>query len=173
MDKQKQNRTSTSGSHETSSEKDDDKPAFNPFGLSLTIRQGRSAIQMPESPAEDGNVGQMLYDYQKLGDSVIAGSPENEPSGTVVFLHGAQHNHAAAQLLCLSLLDTHVGLYHSTDAFSLARCQMLGSTALHLTGSDLDLVTSHNLVMVLTTLKEFHEEFEVTRSPGVASPFSL
>lgn len=44
-----------------SSEKDDDKPAFNPFGFVTDNPSSRSAIQMPESPAEDGNVGQMLY----------------------------------------------------------------------------------------------------------------
>lgn len=49
-----------------SSEKDDDKPAFNPFGFVTDNPSSRSAIQMPESPAEDGNVGQMLYVTQFL-----------------------------------------------------------------------------------------------------------
>lgn len=49
-----------------SSEKDDNKPAFNPFGFVTDNPSSRSAIQMPESPAEDGNVGQMLYVTQFL-----------------------------------------------------------------------------------------------------------
>lgn len=39
----------------------DDAPAFNPFGFVTDNPSSRSAIQLPESPAEDGNVGQMLY----------------------------------------------------------------------------------------------------------------
>ncbi|XP_034696098.1 cis-3-alkyl-4-alkyloxetan-2-one decarboxylase isoform X2 [Vitis riparia] len=38
-----------------------DSPAFNPFGFVTDNPSSRSAIQLPESPAEDGNVGQMLY----------------------------------------------------------------------------------------------------------------
>jgi len=40
---------------------DDNTPAFNPFGFVTDNPSSRSAIQLPESPAEDGNVGQMLY----------------------------------------------------------------------------------------------------------------
>lgn len=40
---------------------DDDKPGFNPFGFVTDNPSSRSAIQLPEVPAEDGNVGQMLY----------------------------------------------------------------------------------------------------------------
>nr|XP_048329110.1 cis-3-alkyl-4-alkyloxetan-2-one decarboxylase isoform X2 [Ziziphus jujuba var. spinosa] len=40
---------------------DSDQPAFNPFGFVTNNPSSRSAIQLPESPAEDGNVGQMLY----------------------------------------------------------------------------------------------------------------
>lgn len=43
------------------SDKDEEKPAFNPFGFVTDNPSSRSAIQLPESPAEDGNVGQMLY----------------------------------------------------------------------------------------------------------------
>ncbi|KAF8400605.1 hypothetical protein HHK36_013904 [Tetracentron sinense] len=39
----------------------DDSPAFNPFGFVTDNPSSRTAIQLPESPAEDGNVGQMLY----------------------------------------------------------------------------------------------------------------
>lgn len=35
--------------------------SFNPFGFVTDNPSSRSAIQLPESPAEDGNVGQMLY----------------------------------------------------------------------------------------------------------------
>ncbi|KAL5176535.1 hypothetical protein HKD37_08G022462 [Glycine soja] len=41
--------------------KDKDAPAFNPFGFVTDNPSSRSAIQLPENPAEDGNVGQMLY----------------------------------------------------------------------------------------------------------------
>lgn len=43
------------------SKNDDEEPAFNPFGFVTDNPSSRSAIQLPESPAEDGNVGQMLY----------------------------------------------------------------------------------------------------------------
>jgi hypothetical protein len=36
-------------------------PEFNPFGFVTDNPSSRSAIQLQESPAEDGNVGQMLY----------------------------------------------------------------------------------------------------------------
>lgn len=39
----------------------DEDPGFNPFGFVTDNPSSRSAIQLPESPAEDGNVGQMLY----------------------------------------------------------------------------------------------------------------
>jgi hypothetical protein len=41
--------------------KDKDRPAFNPFGFVTDNPSSRSSIQLPENPAEDGNVGQMLY----------------------------------------------------------------------------------------------------------------
>lgn len=45
-----------------SEEKDGkDSPAFNPFGFVTDNPSSKGAIQLPESPAEDGNVGQMLY----------------------------------------------------------------------------------------------------------------
>ncbi|KAF6167371.1 hypothetical protein GIB67_020677 [Kingdonia uniflora] len=44
-----------------SSDKDDDKLPFNPFGFVTDNASSREAIQLPASPAEDGNVGQMLY----------------------------------------------------------------------------------------------------------------
>ncbi|XP_052182677.1 uncharacterized protein LOC127795192 [Diospyros lotus] len=81
---------------------DDDAMGFNPFGFVTDNPSSRSAIQLPESPAEAGNVGQMLYriedkgkdfgSYIKSGDLIWfvreTGSPEGR-RGTVVFLHGA------------------------------------------------------------------------------------
>lgn len=50
---------------------EDEKPAFNPFGFVTDNPSSRSAIQLPESPAEDGNVGQMLYvSYSESTESV-------------------------------------------------------------------------------------------------------
>jgi hypothetical protein len=44
-----------------SKEKDqDDKSSFNPFGFVTDNPSSRSAIQLPETPADDGNVGQMI-----------------------------------------------------------------------------------------------------------------
>ncbi|KAF3524681.1 hypothetical protein F2Q69_00047283 [Brassica cretica] len=80
----------------------EDDPSFNPFGFVTDNPSSRSAIQLPESPAEDGNVGQMLYRTEDKGrefGSTIkvgklrwfvreTGSKESR-RGTVVFLHGA------------------------------------------------------------------------------------
>ncbi|KAL7617494.1 hypothetical protein Lser_V15G01280 [Lactuca serriola] len=87
------------------SEKDDENPSFNPFGFVTDNPSSRSAIQLPENPAEDGNVGQMLYRIEDKGreyGSYIksggfrwfvreTGSSDARlgPRGTVVFLHGA------------------------------------------------------------------------------------
>ncbi|KAI6672009.1 hypothetical protein NL676_006894 [Syzygium grande] len=87
---------------EKKEETDEDTPAFNPFGFVTDNPSSRSAIQLPESPAEDGNVGQMLYriedkgkeygSYIKSGKFIWfvreTGSPESG-RGTIVFLHGA------------------------------------------------------------------------------------
>ncbi|CAK9185622.1 unnamed protein product [Ilex paraguariensis] len=84
------------------SEKDEDTPAFNPFGFVTDNPSSRSAIQLPESPAEDGNVGQMLYRIEDKGKDYGSyiksgkfrwfvretGSPDSR-RGTIVFLHGA------------------------------------------------------------------------------------
>ncbi|XP_020080737.1 uncharacterized protein LOC109704408 isoform X1 [Ananas comosus] len=82
--------------------KDDGRPAFNPFGFVTDNPSSRSAIQLPESPAEDGNVGQMLYRIEDKGKEYGSyvkseklrwfvretGSVDN-PRGTIVFIHGA------------------------------------------------------------------------------------
>lgn len=44
----------------------EEKPDFNPFGFVTDNPSSRNAIQLPESPAEDGNVGQMLYVMHRL-----------------------------------------------------------------------------------------------------------
>lgn len=53
------------------SKNDDDEPAFNPFGFVTDNPSSRSAIQLPESPAEDGNVGQMLYVITIMSSVII------------------------------------------------------------------------------------------------------
>ncbi|KAM0914701.1 hypothetical protein ACQ4PT_011348 [Festuca glaucescens] len=77
-------------------------PAFNPFGFVTDNPSSRSAIQLPESPAQDGNVGQMLYRTEdkgrEYGKSVRSGefrwfvretgSPDAR-RGTIMFIHGA------------------------------------------------------------------------------------
>ncbi|XP_031250020.1 uncharacterized protein LOC116107885 [Pistacia vera] len=94
--------TNASEGESKSDDSDKDSPAFNPFGFVTDNPSSRSAIQLPESPAEDGNVGQMLYriedkgkefgKYIKCGKLVWfvrrTGSPETR-RGTIVFLHGA------------------------------------------------------------------------------------
>uniref|UniRef100_A0A2P2LNK4 Hydrolase n=2 Tax=Rhizophora mucronata TaxID=61149 RepID=A0A2P2LNK4_RHIMU len=88
--------------NEGNNSKEQESPTFNPFGFVTDNPSSRSAIQLPESPAEDGNVGQMLYriedkgkengSYIKSGKLVWfvreTGSPQSR-RGTVVFLHGA------------------------------------------------------------------------------------
>lgn len=84
------------------SEKDEEGPAFNPFGFVTDNPSSRSAIQLPETPAQDGNVGQMLNRIEDKGKDYGSyvksggfrwfvretGSAESR-HGTVVFLHGA------------------------------------------------------------------------------------
>ncbi|XP_072979933.1 uncharacterized protein [Typha angustifolia] len=80
----------------------DDAPSFNPFGFVTDNPSSRSAIQLPQSPAEDGNVGQMLYriedkgkeygSYVRSGDLrwfVRETGSSNKQRGTVMFIHGA------------------------------------------------------------------------------------
>ncbi|KAF8011633.1 hypothetical protein BT93_J2039 [Corymbia citriodora subsp. variegata] len=87
---------------EKKQETDQDTQAFNPFGFVTDNPSSKSAIQLPESPAEDGNVGQMLYRIEDKGKEYGSyiksgkfrwfvretGSPESR-RGTIVFLHGA------------------------------------------------------------------------------------
>ncbi|PKI48477.1 hypothetical protein CRG98_031099, partial [Punica granatum] len=48
-------RISTVRSSDEKDGKDTDSPAFNPFGFVTDNPSSRSAIQLPENPAEDGN----------------------------------------------------------------------------------------------------------------------
>ncbi|XP_038896157.1 cis-3-alkyl-4-alkyloxetan-2-one decarboxylase [Benincasa hispida] len=93
--------TSAKGKDETG-DSDADSPAFNPFGFVTDNPSSRSAIQLPESPAEDGNVGQMLYRIEdkgkEYGSYVKSGKfrwfvretgSAKSRRGTIVFLHGA------------------------------------------------------------------------------------
>ncbi|KAL0561989.1 hypothetical protein IC582_002436 [Cucumis melo] len=81
---------------------DADSTGFNPFGFVTDNPSSRSAIQLPESPAEDGNVGQMLYRIEdkgkEYGSYVKSGKlrwfvretgSAKSRRGTIVFLHGA------------------------------------------------------------------------------------
>lgn len=90
-----------------------------------------------------------------------------------VILVRSRRNSSSHHITCSSVLSVqnisrsfylldNVGLYCSTTRFfSLARWRILGFTALHLTGSDLDLVISHNLVMVSTTLVSRPSHFKL------------
>ncbi|XP_057534038.1 uncharacterized protein LOC130812534 isoform X2 [Amaranthus tricolor] len=81
---------------------DSKTPSFNPFGFVTDNPSSKSAIQLPESPAEDGNVGQMISRiedkgkeygrFKKSGDLIWfvreTGSRDSI-RGSIVFLHGA------------------------------------------------------------------------------------
>ncbi|CAE5960032.1 unnamed protein product [Arabidopsis arenosa] len=96
------NATQENGNSGGSKNDRDEDPSFNPFGFVTDNPSSRSAIQLPESPAEDGNVGQMLYRTEDKGKeygSTIksgklrwfvreTGSKESR-RGTIVFVHGA------------------------------------------------------------------------------------
>ncbi|KAL6844484.1 hypothetical protein ACP4OV_026157 [Aristida adscensionis] len=83
-------------------EKEGEAPAFNPFGFVTDNPSSRSAIQLPAVPAEDGNVGQMLYriedkgrefgSYVRSGDLrwfVRETGSSDARRGTIIFIHGA------------------------------------------------------------------------------------
>ncbi|KAH1240433.1 Haloalkane dehalogenase [Glycine max] len=59
--------TVRASSTEKDESKDKDASAFNPFGFVTDNPSSRNAIQLPENPAEDGNVGQMLYRIEDKG----------------------------------------------------------------------------------------------------------
>ncbi|KAF4348669.1 hypothetical protein F8388_026082 [Cannabis sativa] len=92
----------TPNKNDNDNDKDSDSPAFNPFGFVTDNPSSRSAIQIEESPAEAGNVGQMLYrtEYKgkEYGSTIKSGKLRwfvretgsvDSRRGTIVFLHGA------------------------------------------------------------------------------------
>ncbi|XP_042492561.1 uncharacterized protein LOC122072085 isoform X1 [Macadamia integrifolia] len=98
--------------------KEDDGPAFNPFGFVTDNPSSRGAIQLPDIPAEDGNVGQMLYriedkgkdygSYIKSGEFVWfvreTGSSESR-RGTVIFIHGAPAQSYSYRVVMAQMAD--------------------------------------------------------------------
>ncbi|CAI9113956.1 OLC1v1037518C1 [Oldenlandia corymbosa var. corymbosa] len=98
---------------------DDGKPAFNPFGFVTDNPSSRSAIQLPEVPAEDGNVGQMLYRIEDKGreyGSIVksgglrwfvreTGSRDSR-RGTIVFLHGAPTQSYSYRVVMAQMADS-------------------------------------------------------------------
>ncbi|XP_010250215.1 PREDICTED: uncharacterized protein LOC104592505 [Nelumbo nucifera] len=97
---------------------EDDKPAFNPFGFVTDNPSSRGAIQLPESPAEDGNVGQMLYRIEDKGKEYGSyvksgkfrwfvretGSPGSR-RGTIVFIHGAPTQSYSYRVVMAQMAD--------------------------------------------------------------------
>ncbi|XP_068478726.1 uncharacterized protein [Phaseolus vulgaris] len=94
--------TVRASSTEKGESEDKDASTFNPFGFVTDNPSSRSAIQLPQSLAEDGNVGQMLCriedkgkeygSYLKSGKlrwSVRETGSASSRRGTIVFLHGA------------------------------------------------------------------------------------
>ncbi|KAI4379266.1 hypothetical protein MLD38_005586 [Melastoma candidum] len=95
-----------------------DAPAFNPFGFVTDNPSSRSAIQLQESPAEDGNVGQMLYRIEDKGKEYGSyirsgkfvwfvretGSAKSR-RGTIVFLHGAPTQSFSFRVVMSQLSD--------------------------------------------------------------------
>ncbi|KAL2338168.1 hypothetical protein Fmac_012614 [Flemingia macrophylla] len=96
-----------------------DAPEFNPFGFVTDNPSSRSAIQLPESPAEDGNVGQMLYRIEdkgkEYGSYVKSGKlrwfvretgSADSRRGTIVFLHGAPTQSFSYRVVMSQLSDS-------------------------------------------------------------------
>ncbi|XP_022869561.1 uncharacterized protein LOC111388963 [Olea europaea var. sylvestris] len=152
------------------SEEGDDKPAFNPFGFVTDNPSIRSAIQLPESPAEDGNVGQMLLQFLlciELSSNLMiygsyikaggfrwfvreTGSIESG-RGTIVFLHGAPMQSYSYRVVMSQMADAG---FHCFAPNWIG----LGFSDKPQAGYGFDY-----------TKKEFHEALGL----GVASPFFL
>ncbi|PON90065.1 Epoxide hydrolase-like [Trema orientale] len=92
----------TASQNDKDKDEDSESTAFNPFGFVTDNPSSRSAIQLPESPAEAGNVGQMLYRIEdkgkEFGSRIKSGKLRwfvretgsvDSRRGTIVFLHGA------------------------------------------------------------------------------------
>ncbi|KAF5739072.1 hypothetical protein HS088_TW12G00270 [Tripterygium wilfordii] len=148
---------------------DEDAQGFNPFGFVTDNPSSRSAIQLPEVPAEDGNVGQMLYriedkgreygSYVDIGDLRWflreTGSPETR-RGTIVFLHGAPTQSYSYRVVMSQMSDSG---FHCLAPDWIG----FGFSDKPQPGYDFDY-----------TEKEFHEEFnKLLDVLGVKSPFYL
>ncbi|XP_047316932.1 haloalkane dehalogenase isoform X2 [Impatiens glandulifera] len=101
-----------------SEDDDEDKPSFNPFGFVTDNPSSRNAIQLPESPAEDGNVGQMLYRIEDkgrdFGSTIRSGklrwfvreTGSGNRRGTVVLLHGAPTQSFSYRVVMSQMADS-------------------------------------------------------------------
>ncbi|GAU33089.1 hypothetical protein TSUD_259400 [Trifolium subterraneum] len=100
-----------------SKEKDQDDK-FNPFGFVTDNPSSRSAIQLPETPADDGNVGQMIDRIQdkgkEYGSYVKSGKlrwfvretgSAKSRRGTILFLHGAPTQSFSYRVVMSQLSD--------------------------------------------------------------------
>lgn len=147
----------------------EDSPAFNPFGFVTDNPSSRTAIQLPESPAEDGNVGQMLYRTEDKGKDYGSyiksgefrwfvretGSPKSD-LGPIIFLHGAPTQSYSYRVVMSQMADAG---FHCFAPDWLG----FGFSEKPLPGYDFDY-----------TEKEFHTELDkLLEVLGVDSPFYL
>ncbi|KAF5175472.1 alpha/beta-Hydrolases superfamily protein [Thalictrum thalictroides] len=99
-------------------DKDNNAPAFNPFGFVTDNPSSRSAIQITETPAEAGNVGQMLNRIEDkgrdYGSTIKSGKlrwfvretgTSKSRRGTVVFLHGAPTQSYSYRVVMAQMAD--------------------------------------------------------------------
>ncbi|EAY95781.1 hypothetical protein OsI_17656 [Oryza sativa Indica Group] len=109
-----------SGSKDETAEgkKQEEEEEFNPFGFVTDNPSSRGAIQLPESPAQDGNVGQMLYRIEdkgrEFGSRVKSGKlrwfvretgSAGARRGTVVFIHGAPSQSFSYRMVMSQMAD--------------------------------------------------------------------
>ncbi|XP_068647926.1 uncharacterized protein [Aristolochia californica] len=98
---------------------EEEKLAFNPFGFVTDNPSSRSAIQLPESPAEAGNVGQMLYRIEDKGKDygsyvrsgklrwfVRETGSSDSRRGTIVFIHGAPTQSYSYRVVMAQMADS-------------------------------------------------------------------
>ncbi|VFQ97969.1 unnamed protein product [Cuscuta campestris] len=152
------------------SDKDGDgKPALNPFGFVTDNPSSRSAIQLPQSPAEDGNVGQVLSRTENLGREYGSyvesggfrwfvretGSPGSR-RGTIVFLHGAPTQSYSYRVVMSQIADYGFHCF-APDWIG------FGFSEKPRSGNGFDY-----------TEKEFHEQFDKLLDVlGITAPFFL
>ncbi|RAL43246.1 hypothetical protein DM860_015136 [Cuscuta australis] len=152
------------------SDKDGDgKPALNPFGFVTDNPSSRSAIQLPQSPAEDGNVGQVLSRTENLGREYGSyvesggfrwfvretGSPGSRRR-TIVFLHGAPTQSYSYRVVMSQIADYGFHCF-APDWIG------FGFSEKPRSGNGFDY-----------TEKEFHEQFDKLLDVlGITAPFFL